>query len=101
MLIYILVSKRFKSIPILGSLHAHDLLNVFGGGELADYLIRFAVNLDPNGGLFTYDWPKYTLRDRKLLTFEDGIIFKLSISKDDYRQAGMKALIDFTLEHPL
>ncbi|KAF8895235.1 carotenoid ester lipase precursor [Infundibulicybe gibba] len=41
------LSKRLKALPILGSLHASDILNVYGGGEMADYLIRFAATLNP------------------------------------------------------
>ena len=42
------VSKRLKFLPILGSVHGSDLLNAYGGGEMADHLIRFVTNLDPN-----------------------------------------------------
>jgi len=44
------ISKRLKGTPFLGSFHASDLLNSFLGGELEDYILRFANYLDPNGG---------------------------------------------------
>ena len=53
-----IVSKRLKSLPILGSFHQSDLLNIYGGGDLTDFLIQFATNLDPNGILSPH-WPRY------------------------------------------
>ena len=61
------MSKRLKSVPILGSFHSSDLQNVFGGGDLTDFLIQFATNLDPNGILSPY-WPQYTTSSPQLMT---------------------------------
>ncbi|KAG6823103.1 hypothetical protein H0H93_004225 [Arthromyces matolae] len=109
------VSKRFKSLPILGSvsydlflspnadgyikLHASDLLNVYGGGGMADYLIRFANTLNPNAasGL---QWPQYTLANPQLLTFLDGLI-PVTITSDDFRVDAIKAVTNLTLANPL
>ncbi|KAF8272605.1 carotenoid ester lipase precursor [Lactarius quietus] len=33
------LSKRLKSLPVLGSVHASDLLNAYGGEDLTDFLI--------------------------------------------------------------
>ncbi|KAF9523406.1 carotenoid ester lipase precursor [Crepidotus variabilis] len=93
------LSKRMKALPVVGSVHASDLLNVYGGGEMGDYLIRFATNLDPNGGFLT-TWPKYTLQAQKLLTFYDGLI-PLGITKDNFRQLPIKSVTDATLAFPI
>ncbi|KAG6824132.1 hypothetical protein H0H87_012506, partial [Tephrocybe sp. NHM501043] len=95
------VSKRFKLLPILGSLHGSDILNIYGGGGMADYLIRFATNLDPNSkNILDLQWPKYTVGSPKLLTFIDGLI-PVTITDDTYRKAAMNALTNLTLAHPL
>ncbi|KAH9039114.1 carotenoid ester lipase precursor [Lactarius pseudohatsudake] len=44
------LSKRLKWMPVLGSAHGSDVQNIYGAGELTDYLIHFATHLDPNGG---------------------------------------------------
>jgi acetylcholinesterase len=31
------VSKRLKSLPVLGSFHQSDLPNIYGGGDLTDF----------------------------------------------------------------
>ncbi|KAG6841028.1 hypothetical protein C0991_002576 [Blastosporella zonata] len=95
------VSQRFKALPILGSFHGSDILNVYGGGGMADYLIRFAVNLDPNSkSILDLQWPKYTVASPKLLTFLDGLI-PVTITDDTYRAAAMNALTNLTLNNPL
>ncbi|KAF8073584.1 carotenoid ester lipase precursor [Lyophyllum atratum] len=94
------VSKRLKALPILGSVHASDILNVYGGGGMADYLIRFAANLDPNPKYST-PWPKYTTATRKLMTFTDGIFDDEVITTDTYRKEAMAFLTNVTLAHPI
>ncbi|KAF5349447.1 hypothetical protein D9758_014626 [Tetrapyrgos nigripes] len=47
--IWAFLSKREKAVPILGAFHSSDILNAYGGGGMADYIIRFTANLDPNG----------------------------------------------------
>ncbi|KAG5654308.1 hypothetical protein H0H81_004727 [Sphagnurus paluster] len=80
--------------------HASDILNVYAGGGMADYLIRFAANLDPNAktGL---QWPKYTTQTRKLFTFTDGLLIGGQITEDTFRKDAMAHLTKITLEHPL
>ncbi|KIK06206.1 hypothetical protein K443DRAFT_635057 [Laccaria amethystina LaAM-08-1] len=53
------VHKRLEFALILGAFHTSDLLDVYGGGEMADYLNHFVNTLDPNrsGAL---QWPQYT-----------------------------------------
>ena len=77
-----IVSKRLKNLPVLGSAHASDLLYTYSPGELMDYLIHFATNLDPNGGL-SPRWPQYTNGSPQLMTLltPNGT----SITQDTYR----------------
>ncbi|KAL0577126.1 hypothetical protein V5O48_004879 [Marasmius crinis-equi] len=98
--IWSFLSKRGKALPFLGSAHGTDILNVYGGGELADYLIRFATNLDPNGS-GTASWPKYTKESPQLLTFVDNILAPTQITQDTYRQAAMQGVTEVTLAHPV
>ncbi|KAL9714100.1 hypothetical protein Ac2012v2_002409 [Leucoagaricus gongylophorus] len=100
--IWIFLNKRFKEIPLLGSLHATDLLNSFFiGQELRDYVIRFTNKLDPNGGgLFDFNWPKYTTNSPKQLIFLDGLIPQV-IGEDTYRQEQMNFLTELTLAVPV
>ncbi|KAI0793055.1 carotenoid ester lipase precursor [Irpex lacteus] len=93
------LSKRFKAAPILGSFHATDLLNVYTGGDLTDYIINFVNNLDPNGPSIT-NWPKYTNSNPQLLTFLDGITPR-TITTDNYRVDQMNFVTDLSLQFPI
>jgi len=62
------LSKRLKSLPILGSFHASDLANFYGGGDMTDFLIQFVTHLDPNG-ILSPQWPQYTTSSPQLMTF--------------------------------
>lgn len=79
--------------------HGTDLLNVYTGGDMADYLIHFVNNLNPNGELLL-SWPKYSTSNPQLLTFVDGLI-PLVITEDTYRQDGMNFLTQLSLANPL
>ncbi|EIW81508.1 alpha beta-hydrolase [Coniophora puteana RWD-64-598 SS2] len=93
------LSKRFKWVPVLGSFHGSDILNVYLGGDMADYLVRFAANLDPNGDT-GIEWPQYTTDSPNMLTFLDGLI-PLEITQDTYRAAAMEGITNLTLEYPI
>ncbi|RPD56081.1 carotenoid ester lipase precursor [Lentinus tigrinus ALCF2SS1-7] len=93
------LNKRLKAIPALGAAHGTDIINVYGGGDMADYLINFVNNLDPNGKT-GISWPKYTTSSPKLLTFLDGLT-PLTITNDDYRVDGFNLLTKLSLEFPL
>ncbi|KAN0141650.1 Alpha/Beta hydrolase fold [Lactarius tabidus] len=93
-------TKRFKSLPILGSVHGSDILNIYGPGELTDYLIHFATNLDPNGGS-SVQWPQYTTSSRQLLTFLDNPATNITITQDTYRTDEMEFITKLSLAHPL
>ncbi|KAI0787376.1 carotenoid ester lipase precursor [Fomes fomentarius] len=93
------LNKRLKALPALGSAHGSDILNVYSGSDMADYLINFVNTLNPNGKT-GISWPKYTTSSPKLLTFLDGLI-PLSITNDDYRVDAMKLLTNLSLQFPL
>ncbi|KAG8970881.1 hypothetical protein FRC03_000099 [Tulasnella sp. 419] len=98
------LSKRGKAIPFLGSFHGSDILNVYGFGELKDYLIRFATNLDPNVGPFSLSlisWPKWTPTEKKMLLLDDVPIFDLGLTQDTYRQEAITYITSLSLKYPL
>lgn len=97
--VWIYLSKRHKGTPALGAAHAHDLSNVYGGGELEDALVRFAHNLDPGaGGLIP--WPRFDLEKQQIITFYDGLLPSL-IRQDTYREEEMQWLTELSLRDPL
>jgi acetylcholinesterase len=77
-----IVSKRLKDLPLIGSAHGSDLDYTYGPGELMDFAIHFATNLDPNGGS-SPRWPQYTDGSPQLMTLltPNGT----SITQDTYR----------------
>lgn len=79
--------------------HASDIVNVYGDGEMTDYLVRFVANLDPNGNT-GINWPKYTPSSPNLLTFLDGPI-PLEIAQDTFRQEAIEYLTNVTLTNPI
>jgi acetylcholinesterase len=96
------VSKRAKALPALGSVHASDIPNVYGTGELRDYLVHFVNTLNPNGDSgVTFNWPQYTNDEPQLLTFLDDIVTPLVITEDTYRVPGMGLLTQLSLAEPL
>ncbi|KAI9442990.1 alpha beta-hydrolase [Lactarius indigo] len=93
------LSKRLKSLPVLGSAHASDIAIIYSGQDLTDYLIHFATNLDPNGGSGPH-WPQYTTASPQLLTLFDGPV-PANITLDTYRVDAMNLLTEISLVHPL
>jgi len=80
-------------------MHTSDLINIFGGGELTDYLINFVVDLDPNGS-GQHQWPKYTASNPQVLTFLDGDE-PVTITQDTYRQEEIDFVAEMNLAYPL
>ncbi|KAH9970734.1 carotenoid ester lipase precursor [Lactifluus volemus] len=95
---YSYLSKRFKNLPVIGSLHGSDLLYTYGPGELMDYLIHFVTNMDPNGGSSPL-WPQYTTAYPDLMTFlpSNGT----SITQDTYRANGLDYITSINLPHAI
>ncbi|KAH8977833.1 carotenoid ester lipase precursor [Lactarius akahatsu] len=95
------LSKRMKSLPVLGSVLSSDLTIIYGGGDLTDYLIQFAADLDPtHGGLYP-QWPRYTTSSPQQMTLVDSQVTNRTITLDTYRVEGMKFLTKLSLAHPL
>ncbi|KAI0060454.1 carotenoid ester lipase precursor [Artomyces pyxidatus] len=92
------LSKRLKTVPDFGSVHGSDLQFTYGPGDLTDYFIRFANNLNPNGVGSTH-WPQYSNECPKQLTLWDGPTS--NITEDTYRVEGFKVLTELTLAHPV
>ncbi|TFK27680.1 carotenoid ester lipase precursor [Coprinopsis marcescibilis] len=98
---WVFLSKRLKALPVLGSVHAHDLLNSYGGGELQNYIIRFANVLNPNLDSFlNFNWPKYRLSNRQMITFVDSFP-PVTITLDNYRVSAMNYLNQVVLRNPV
>ncbi|KAG2125805.1 Alpha/Beta hydrolase protein [Suillus clintonianus] len=93
------LSKRLKAVSILGSFHTSDLSNVYNGGDMASYLVRFVNNLDPNG-VGDLTWPKWTSNSPNLLTFLDGLIPQ-EITQDTYRAEEMAYMTNMSLQYPI
>ncbi|KAH9058058.1 carotenoid ester lipase precursor [Lactarius vividus] len=95
------LSKRTKSLPVLGSVHSSDLPIIYGGGDLTDYLIQFATDLDPNYGGLCPQWSRYTTSSPQLMTLVDSKDTNRTITLDTYRLEGMKFLTKLSFAHPL
>ncbi|KAF7365669.1 Carboxylic ester hydrolase [Mycena venus] len=93
------LSKRLKAVPFLGSFHVSDILNIYFDGELTDYLINFATNLDPNGKTVP-SWPAYTTAAPNMMTFLDGL-FPTTITQDTFRAEAIGFLTNMTLQFPI
>ncbi|KAH9068091.1 Alpha/Beta hydrolase protein [Lactarius deliciosus] len=94
------LSKRLKSMPVLGSAHGSDVQNIYGPGELTDYLIHFATHLDPNGGS-SPQWPQYTTSSPQLMTLLESQVTNTTITLDTYRVDGIVFLTELWLVNPL
>ncbi|KZV67946.1 carotenoid ester lipase precursor [Peniophora sp. CONT] len=96
------INKRMKDTPFIGSAHATDLVQSFGDFALKDYIIRFVVNLDPNGkqGL-GIPWPRYDNQKRQSMMFQDSSLFPLRVVKDDYRDAPLDFIANLSIIHPI
>lgn len=97
--IWAFLNKRLKLVPILGSFHASDILNVYFGGDMVDYLVRFAATLNPNGST-GIQWPQWTNSSPNLLTFNDGLT-PLTITQDTFRSDAINGLSEILLENPI
>ncbi|KAK7688643.1 hypothetical protein QCA50_008181 [Cerrena zonata] len=93
------LNKRLKALPALGSAHATDILNIYGGGDMADFLIHFVNYLDPNGASGS-TWPKYTTSSPQLMTFVDGATPR-KITTDNFRADAMAFVQELALDNPI
>ncbi|OJT08565.1 Lipase 1 [Trametes pubescens] len=91
------LSER-NQITGMGATHTTELANVFGGGDMTDFLVRFVHTLDPNGGQEPH-WPAYTAESPQLLLFANGQK-SLEIIPDTFRKEANEFLIQLSLEQP-
>ncbi|KAJ8520925.1 hypothetical protein ONZ45_g2284 [Pleurotus djamor] len=97
---WVFLNKRLKATPFLGTFHASDLINSYGGGDLADYLIHFTNRFNPNGNGIT-NWPKYTTGARQTMTLRDSILVPRTITSDTYRVSPVNFLTTLMLNNPI
>jgi acetylcholinesterase len=87
-------------VPIIGSFHASDIPNVYGGGDLTDFLIQFVTNLDPNGILSPH-WPRYTTSSPQLMTLLGSQLEvtnnNRTITLDAFRIEGIEFITNLSL----
>ncbi|KAK8193645.1 acetylcholinesterase/Butyrylcholinesterase [Phyllosticta capitalensis] len=92
------LNTYFKGTPILGTFHGSDLLvNFFGikpeiAGPTRAYYVAFATDLDPNTAPDSFQWPKWTTRNKQLLEFSS---FGPRLIDDDFRSQ----VSDFILQN--
>lgn len=82
--------------------HGHDLSNSFGKGEMRDYIIRFTVNLDPNGKVgLGIPWPIYEGENPRALVFQDNKLLRMKLETDGYRKEAIEFAGNLSLIHPI
>ncbi|KAI0666882.1 carotenoid ester lipase precursor [Trametes maxima] len=92
------LSERNK-ITGLGATHTTELANIFGGGDMTDFFVRFVNTLNPNGGTGIH-WPMYTSDSPQLLTFVEGKT-RLKVIPDTFREESNQFLTQLGLEQPV
>ncbi|EMD33580.1 hypothetical protein CERSUDRAFT_98146 [Gelatoporia subvermispora B] len=92
------VSQLYKDLPGIGAGTSTDLVNLFGPGELTDYLINFVAHGDPNNGTGLF-WPRWTATSPQVLVIANGST-PLTIANDTFREEGTNLLISLLLENP-
>jgi acetylcholinesterase len=98
------LSKRLKSVPKFGAYHSSDLPNIYGAGDLTDFLIQFVTNLDPNGILSPH-WPRYTTSSPQLMTLlgnqREVTNNNRTITLDTFRVEGIELLTNISLTYSM
>ncbi|KAF9779512.1 Alpha/Beta hydrolase protein [Thelephora terrestris] len=92
------LSRQLDGFPDLGTAHSSDLADIFGGGVMADYFIRFINTLDPNGSSSPraqVEWPTYDTENLRLLTFlpdynEPSVI----VTDDNFRKEQIELFVE-------
>nr|VWP00041.1 Putative peptide synthase/polyketide synthase [Ganoderma boninense] len=78
--------------------HTSELANVFGGGDMTDFLVRFVNTFDPNGGPQIH-WPEYSPDAPQSLAFVEGTP-DLTIIADTFRKEATDFLTQLSLAEP-
>lgn len=102
----LLVYKRSKDLPVLGSFHGSDLtFSTYPpeAGDLQDALVHFVTSLNPNGPSNVgskVTWPKWTVESPQMVSYNDGEM-PLSIIEDTYRKEEMDIIGEVCSRNPL
>ena len=76
-------------------------MNMYGGmGDMADYLVNFVNDLDPNGEA-GIPWPMYSVTSPHMLTFRDDIFRRVAMSTDTHREKEMDFITKLSLANPI
>ncbi|KAH9908241.1 carotenoid ester lipase precursor [Epithele typhae] len=95
------VARSFREIPGFGATHTTELSNIFGGGDLADFFVRFVNTLDPSGD-GALDWPVYTTAAPLVIALQEGAgVPPLALVKDTFRREATAFVTQLGLAHPL
>ncbi|EMD33609.1 hypothetical protein CERSUDRAFT_117711 [Gelatoporia subvermispora B] len=90
------LSKEFK-LPFVGATDLSDLLNLYGPGDLTDYLINFVARGNPNNGSGFF-WPQWTKSDPNQLNIQNDS--SLTIEPDTFRSEGINLLMALNIQYP-
>jgi len=82
----------------VGQAHTFDLLDIYGPGDMTDYLVNFVNNLDPNNGTGLF-WPQYNTASVQMLAFLDGSP-SLEIVQDTHREAAISLMETLGQRYP-
>lgn len=77
---------------------------MFTGGDMADFLINFANNLNPNGlTVLLPVWPKWSnsTGNPTLLNLAPGLFNNRTLISDTYREGPINLMIDLARQYPL
>ncbi|OCH90540.1 alpha/beta-hydrolase [Obba rivulosa] len=87
-----------QSATILGAAHSTDLSDIYGPGDMTDFLINFVNYLNPNNktGLF---WPQYNTTSRAMMTFLDGTP-SVEITQDTFREEQISLMATLGQKYP-
>ncbi|TBU30175.1 alpha/beta-hydrolase [Dichomitus squalens] len=89
-----------NSIPGLGSTHGSELANMYGPGDMTDFLVNFVNRFDPNKNVTSLiHWEKYRTGDPVLLDFYGND--SLRLTSDTYREEALNLVMKLSLEQPL
>ncbi|KAI0794097.1 carotenoid ester lipase precursor [Fomes fomentarius] len=94
---YSFLSER-GDFPGVGDGHGSDLFIAYGPGDMTEYFVRFANDLNPSpkSGV---QWPKYDSLARQSLSFQDGNP-ALAVVGDADRLNGIQEVLALSLRFP-
>ena len=81
--------------------HGAELANMYGPGDMTDFLVNFVNSCDPNGNTSSgaLYWERYQTDNPVALDFYGND--SLQLMQDTYRQDAIDLVIKLSLEQPL